>query len=186
MRNKAAIYIFWIGLFSIAGCKELPIEQQLKVFMEDPDNKIKQSITIGDVGIVTKFLPASYRSLMSKNNAIPDSKVDPFYYFNVKFNKKPGDKPEKEKLMYLNFDMQNDFVLLVNNRDSIAPAICQKIENGIAGCYEYMVVFEKGKDEWKDFTLVYHDKMFSIGTVSFVFNEKDILKIPGIKEKELK
>jgi len=162
-------------------------EQRLKSFMEDPDNKIKQSITIGDVGVVTKFLPASYRSLMNKqDDAMPDSKEDPFYYFNVKFNKKPGDKPEKEKLMYLNFDIQNDFVLLVNNRDSIAPAICQKIENGIAGCYEYIVVFEKEKGEWKDFALVYHDKIFSIGTVAFVYNEKDILKIPGIKEKELK
>jgi hypothetical protein len=25
-----------------------------------------------------------------------------------------------------------------------------------------------------------------MGTVAFVYNEKDILKIPGIKEKELK
>ena len=186
MKNNRAIHIFWIGLISIAGCTAISPEQRLKTFMEDPDNKIRQSITIGDVAVVTKFLPASYRSLMSGYDAMPDKKEDPFYYFNIKFNKKPGDKPEKEKVMYLNFDMQNDFVLLVNDRDSIAPVICQKIENGIAGCYEYMVVFEKGKDEWKDFTLVYHDKIFSIGTVSFVYNEKDILKIPDIKEKEPK
>ena len=114
------------------------------------------------------------------------NKDEMFCHFDVKFNKEGTEKPTKEKLLYLNFDMQNDFVLLVNDRDSIAPSICQKIENGTPGSYEYVVVFEKGTDEWKNFTLFYHDKIFSIGTVSFVYSEKDILKIPGINEKEIK
>ena len=138
--------------------------------------------------VVTKFLPVSYRSLIGNKQDSIVQEDDRFYYFNVKFDKKAGDKPAKEKVLYLNFDMQNDFVLLVNDLDSIAPAICQKIENGIAGSYEYMVVFEKqnGEELSKDMTLFYHDKIFSIGTVAFVFNGKDIKKIPKLKAKEPK
>ena len=174
--------IVMVLLFASA-CKQKSPEEKLRNFVEDPDNKITQRITVGDVGIITKFLPASYRSLMNEEKDSLQHNDERFYYFDVKFSKYAIDKPAKEKLLYLNFDMQNDFVLLANNRDSIAPAICQKIENGTAGSYEYMVVFEKGEEDWKDFTLFYHDKIFSIGTVSFVYNENDVMKIPGLKEK---
>ncbi len=171
-------------LLFVVACKEKSPVEKLKSYVEDPDNKITQRITVGDVVVVTRFLPASYRSLMNEEKDTMPGNEDRFYYFDVKFNKNPADKPAKEKLLYLNFDMQNDFVLWVNNRDSIAPSICQKIENGTAGSYEYMVVFERGDAAWKSFTLFYHDKIFNIGTLSFVYNEKDILKIPGIKEKK--
>jgi len=170
------------------ACRQKTPEVSLKSYVDDPVNKITQTITIGDISIVTKFLPASYRSLMGNKQDSIIKEDDRFYYFNVKFDKKAGDKPAKEKVLYLNFDMQNDFVLLVNDKDSIAPAICQKIENGIAGSYEYMVVFEKrnGEELSKDMTLFYHDKIFSIGTVAFVYKEKDIKKIPKLKGKEPK
>lgn len=168
----------------VSACKHKDPEERLKDFVEDPVNKITQKITIGDVGIVTKFLPASYRLLMNSRNDLAGEDGQKFYYFDVQLNKTMGEKPAKEKLLYLNFDMQNDFVLLVNDRDSILPAICQKIENGIAGSYEYMIAFESGEEEWKNFTLFYNDKIFGIGTVAFVYNEKDILRIPGIKEKK--
>jgi hypothetical protein len=166
-----------ILLLLLASCSNKNPEKRLRDFVEDPDNKITQRITIGDVGIVTRLLPSSYRSLMTKEKDSTINKEE-FCYFDVKFNRKATDKQGKEKFLYLNFDMQNDFVLLINNRDSIAPVICQKIENGVTNSYEYMVVFEKGDQDWKDFTLYYHDKIFNIGTVAFVYNEKDILKIP--------
>ena len=173
-----------IVVMILSACSSKSYEQRLKSYVDDPGNKITQEITIGNVNVVTRFLPKSYRSLVNKEDSAANK--ESFYYFDVKFNKKDGDKPAKEKMLYLNFDMQNDFVLLVNNRDSIAPVICQKIENGITHSYEYILVFEKGDNEWKDFTLYYHDKIFSIGTVAFVYNEKNILKIPGIKSKDSK
>jgi hypothetical protein len=179
MINKILVAV----VLFVSACKHKDPEERLKDFVEDPANKITQKITIGDVGIVTKFLPASYRTLMNNSKDSAGENGQNFYYFDVKFNKKMGEKPAKEKLLYLNFDMQNDFVLLVNDRDSIMPAICQKIENGIADSFEYMVVFEKGREEWKNFTLFYNDKIFSIGTVSFVYSEKDILNIPGLKRE---
>jgi len=175
--------IIIIALVIISACSSQNHEQQLKSYVDDPDNKITQAITVGDVGVVSRFLPASYRSLYKPGNETQTSEVkaDNYYYFNVKFNKKVTDKQDKEQLMYLNFDMQKDFTLVTNNSDSIAPAICQKIENGIKGSYEYMLAFEKNDNDQGGFTLLYHDNIFSIGTVAFSYNEKDILKIPGTK-----
>lgn len=171
-------------LVLMVGCQNKNPEKELRSFVEEPANKITQKITIGDVGIVTRFMPKSYRFLMKREKDSMQDSGEQFYYFDVKFSKKMTEKIAKEKLLYLNFDMQNDFVLHANNRDSIMPSICQKIENGVADSYEYIVVFEKGKREWKDFTLYYHDEIFNIGTVAFVYNQQDILKIPGIKNKD--
>jgi hypothetical protein len=179
------IEIFLLVL--ISACQQKTPEQRLKSYVDDPDNKITQAISIGNTGIVTKFLPASYRTLVAGRSDTAFNNDDGFCYFNVRIDRKAGEKPSREQLLYLNFDIENNFVLLVNNRDSLAPAICQKIENGIAGSYEYMVAFEKKENEkWDDFTLIYHDKIFSIGTVAFVYKVKDILKIPGIKDKKQK
>lgn len=176
-----------VVIFFIAACQQKTPEQQLRAFVEDPDNKITQKISVGDVGVVTRFLPSSYRSLIEEKKHSINTDGDDYYYFDVTFNKNTLEKPSKEKLLYLNFDMANDFVLLVNSRDSITPAICQRIENGKSGDHEYIVAFEKKEEgDWRDFTLIYNDKVFSIGTVAFVYNEMDISKIPGQKDNDLK
>ena len=179
MRKEFMIVV----LVVLSACSAKSYEEQLKSYVDDPGNKITQTITVGDVQMVTKYLPSYYRELAGNNkNASGDQ--DGYCYFDVKLNTKKPEKPAKEKLLYLDFDMQKDFALLVNGHDSIAPAICQKIENGIAGCYEYDVAFEKSKnEEWKEFTLVYNDKIFSIGSVSFVFGNNELKKIPKLKEK---
>lgn len=71
--------------------------------------------------------------------------------------------------------MQNDFVMLING-DSVIPVICQKIENGKSGSYEYLMAFEKENLQKKedDFTVFYHDKIFGMGTIAFVYDQNDI------------
>src|SRR5687768_9142996 len=101
-----------IMLMLLFACRQKTPELRLKSYVDDPDNKITQTITIGDISVVTKFLPISYRSLIGNKQDSIVEEDDKFYYFNVKFDKKAGDKPAKEKVLYLNFDMQNDFVLL--------------------------------------------------------------------------
>jgi hypothetical protein len=63
------------------------------------------------------------------------------------------------------------------------PSICQKIENGIPGSYEYMLAFDKtGIDDRNDnFSVVYTDKIFGIGAVAFVYDQHDIKRIPKLK-----
>jgi len=175
--------LWLVLLLLIAGCKSK--EQNFLDYINDPKNKITQRIKVGETEATLKLLTDEYRHFRKREYAdeIPDS-TNGYYYFNMKLEKTTGDKPGKEKILYLDFDMQHDFVMLING-DSISPVICQKIENGKAGSYEYMMAFEKRsvKKEDEDFTVFYHDKIFGMGTIAFVYNQDDIKKIPVLKTK---
>ena len=173
-------------IFLVTGCKAKTSESGYVDYINDPDNKIMQQIKIGEVKASMKWMPAEYRWLMNKRmGREADTAVqDGLYYFDAKFEKTTGEKPAKDKLLYLDFDMQKDFVLLMG-KDSIMPGICQKIENGVSGSYEYMLAFETGKKEnGNDFTVIYNDKIFGIGTIAFVYNQDDLKKIPKLKVKK--
>jgi hypothetical protein len=165
------LYLIWGGLFLFA-CTHRSPQQRLADYINDPKNKITQEIKIGDVTVTTKWIPPN------PNLTIPNIAQDGYSLFNVRFKKMVGENPGKDKAMYLDFDMQNDFTLYCEG-DSIKPAICQKIENGISGNYEYMLAFDKKFDK-KDFSLFYRDKIFGIGVLAFVYGQNDIRKIPGI------
>ncbi|HEV7782326.1 MAG TPA: hypothetical protein VGO58_13725 [Chitinophagaceae bacterium] len=175
-------------LMVFAGCRHATSEQQYINYINDPEHKITQQIKIGDVQATVKWLPAGYRKLKSEKLEEPAAaeEGEGFYFFDVKFDKTKGEKPVAGKLAYLDFDIQKDFVLL-KGKDSLLPLICQKIENGIGGSYQYMLVFEKQEEELtKDFAVVYNDKVFGTGTLAFVYNQEDISKIPKLKSEESK
>jgi hypothetical protein len=73
---------------------------------------------------------------------------------------------------------------LKNNKDSVPAAICQKIENGKGGSYEYLLAFDKVKSNRsnEDFTIIYNDKIFGMGSVAFVYKQNDIKNIPALKK----
>jgi hypothetical protein len=175
---------WWLALFIIAaGCKHKTPEQRYVEYINDPDKKITQVIKVGNTQATLKLLTDEYRNF---SDTSAEDSSGRYYYFNMRFDRSGGDKPEKEKLMYLNFDMQPDFILLKNNRDSVQAAICQRIENGKGGSYEYLLAFEKSNNDEQDknFTIIYNDKIFGMGSVAFVYKQEDIKKIPGLKTKK--
>lgn len=165
------------GLLLAISCANLTPQQRLAAFINDPENKIAQSVQVGYVKAIVKLLPAQYRDPQSQSSI---SKED-YFYFNVRFEKNTVEKPANEKLLYLNFDMQNDFTMFCAG-DSISPVICQKIETGVSGRYEYMVAFQNSNESLSknDFTLYYKDKIFGLGVIAFVYSQKDIQKVPRI------
>lgn len=178
------IWIFCLGIICLCRCTTH--QQGLAEFVNDPKNKITQRITIGNIHTMVKWLPEEYRRLSASGTANTGkiNESDSYYYFNARFDRKDDTKLSKEKTLYLDFDMQNDFSL-VKGKDSILPAICQRIQNGRSNSYEYMLGFEKKENRDQDFILVYHDKIFGIGTVAFVYNADDIKKIPTLNSQKL-
>lgn len=162
------IWLAWL----LTGCAYKTNEQKLAALTV-------QSIQVGNVQVVTKWLP--YYG--AKDSVDGNS----YYYFDIKFQRQETTKPDKEKMMYLNFDMQQDFTLAIG-RDSVVPAICQKIENGMAGSYQYTLAFDnRGKTiDKEDLALVYKDKVFGIGMLAFVYKQADIRKIPKLKSLKAK
>jgi hypothetical protein len=129
--------------------------------------------------VTAKWLPYQYRN----NQPGHPPPHEDYTYFNVRFDRQTTEQPAKEKVVYLDFDMQNDFTLLCS-RDSIAPAICQKVETGVAGRYEYLVAFDNSNNcaGKNDMTLFYKDKIFGLGVVAFVYNQKDVRKVMSLAE----
>ena len=145
-------------------------EKKLRDFLNNPDNKITQTIKLGGVTMVGKWLP-DYRK--NKEN-------DPGYsYFNVRIEKPLTEKIPEGQALYLEFDIAKDFVL-VNGKDSILPAIAQRIQNGVSGRFEYLVAFPESIRQFtgNDHTLVYNDKIFGLGTVAFLYKKEDTNKLP--------
>ncbi len=177
---SSSMKIIWFGILLVAaGCNYKTPQQKFTAFVNDPGNKITQKITVGKVTATVKWMPAAYRRMIDSLTG----QNDEYNYFHVKFEKIEATSLGKEKIMYMDFDIQKDFVLAVG-RDSILPAICQRIQNGLSRSFEYMLAFEKQeKNNDEDFTVVYNDKIFGIGTIAFVFKKEDIKKIPILAAK---
>lgn len=125
-------------------------------------------IKIGDTELMTKLINQS----QSKSDSSHSNSS--YLYFDITINRLAGDKFTKDKTVYLDFDMQKDFVAAVN-RDSLQAAFCQKIENGKSESYEYIVAFEKPANvEATGVTLVYNDKIFGVGKLAFVYQSNDL------------
>lgn len=172
----------WVILGSVIlmSCTGKTPERKWADYISNPKNKITQAIKIGEVQATIQLQPEEYRKFRKVGTEGKNGGKEEYYYFSMKFEKGIGDKPEKEKLLYLNFDMQNDFIMLLKN-DSIPPSICQRIPNGKGGSYEYLLAFENRGRTGEDFTVFYHDKIFGIGTIAFVYKQDDIRKIPALK-----
>ncbi|MGV3768137.1 MAG: hypothetical protein ACO1NW_18540 [Chitinophagaceae bacterium] len=145
---------------------------ELAAYVNNPNNRIRQSIKVGNIIATAKWLPPG----LSGNDA------DGYMYFELNFNSVVNKEWTKEQMTYLNFDMGNDFVLIKEGR-RFSPAICQKVEDGIVQNEQYMLAFECVEDitALKDITLVYSDKIFGIGDIAFAFKATDMKRIPAIK-----
>lgn len=162
--------LFFVVLI-LVSCSVKTADQRFREYINNPANKILQQVNAGSMTVTAKFITEMGKRFLTND----------YYYFNITFDRGVSDKLPHEKLLYADFDMHQDF-FLVTETDSCTPAICQKIENGLPGKYEYILAFEPRKKD-KDFILVYRDKIFGIGTVDFAYKKKDIDKIPGIKTK---
>ncbi|MBS1735181.1 MAG: hypothetical protein JSS98_01075, partial [Bacteroidetes bacterium] len=90
--------IFFLITIGFTRCNQKTDVQRLVEFINKPANKITQKITIGDVEMISKWLPASYRDLgLTGGKGAAEKRNDDtdYCYFNVRFEKGGGDKPDK-------------------------------------------------------------------------------------------
>ncbi len=167
----------------LIGCNKKSPKEQYIDYINESKHHIKQHLKKGEVLITVKYLPSEYLKLMHTNRGLNTFQIDDLSLcLDIKLDKVKGIKLPKDKTLYLDFDMQKDF-MLVAGQDSLLPVICQKVENGISESFQYLLVFSKPQTHpiVTDFSLVYNDKIFGTGQTSFVYKQKDILKIPQFK-----
>ena len=183
MKKAKSIFVFITGIFCVISCKNRTPAEKYSDYIADPSNHICYKEKVNDARIVLKYIPVEQQKFISKNETSKAVYSDNIY-FDMKFSK-PGLKKDKSKDLYLDFDIQNDFQLDINNK-LLIPAICQKIGNGIKDEYEYIIAFDETPLEFSQATkadLIYTDKMFSVGQRKYTFKKQDILKIPKLTDQ---
>jgi len=179
MKNKLTLLLLVIVAFSCRGKTNF---HDYLAYLNDPRHKITQQIKVGNIQVTLKLIPEFLQNISFQSYSDIPKGNNSYYLFDIRFDKVNGEKPSKEKLLYMDFDLQKDFAMQIG-RYTLFPAICQKIENGIPGSYQYLIAFPKGGRSEKDFDfgLLYEDKVFGVGTIAFLYKKDDIKKIPVIK-----
>jgi hypothetical protein len=131
----------------------------LAVACRDRKEKLlTQSVTVGDNKCIVQRMPAEFNE---GENA--DGRFD---YFRVILQSK-AKLMDSSHVNYINFGMENA-IRMVLNKDTLVPAFVQRIANGKKENYEYMVAFDKNKDE-QPFEIVINEQALEIGQVSLKF-----------------
>lgn len=165
---------FFIALIFLilVGCDDLSGDRANKLKVNE---RFKQSIQIGNIKVATTILPGDKISGENINTGYDtiSNGGEGLLNFNVMIEKQDAIKVPKEKQLYLDYDMQKDFVL-VDNGDTLMPVFCHRIENGRINNYEYILSFEKKNDPSdKNFTLFYNDNIFGIGSIAFPYKDNN-------------
>lgn len=143
---------------------------QLMTYLDNPKNLLVQKVTVNNSQITIKYLPKEVETMLGKKKSYDsvDENYDDFIHFKININKKDFKTEDKNIINYQNFYIQNDFKL-VNISDTIIPAICERINNGIKDDNEYLVVFTRPVKLSDKFTLIYEDKLFGVGKQEFLY-----------------
>lgn len=164
-----------ILILTLQSCTNNKQNSQLMAYLKNKKNHFIQKVVVNNSVITIKYLPKEVETMLDKKNVydIVDKNYDEFIHFKININKK-GFKPEdKNTINYQNFYVQNDFKL-VNMSDTITPAICEKINNGIKDDNEYIVVFTRPVTLSDKFSLVYDDKIYGVGKHEFLYDTNEL------------
>lgn len=164
-------------LLTVQACSNTT-KENYKVFTHLKDPQI-QKIMVNNSEITVKYLPKGDKVIEVRKRGVnsSESNYDMFLYFEVNINKKNLSIGDLNTANYLNFYIQNDFKL-VNNTDTLIPALCQKINDGIKDNNKYIVVFQKPAPLSNNFFFIYDDKLFGVGRQKFLYDLDEFKKLP--------
>jgi hypothetical protein len=151
------------GLF-LYGCGEVAITGKEKLSVKKEEVGLVKSRQLQGVEYRVQFLPG-YQETKS------------FYYF--KFNIKTATiEKDKELLQYMNYQMQQDFVLRLRG-DSILSVFYQPVPKAFGNNYEYLVAFEHGTandQPFEEMEFIFDDHVISNKPIVFPYTSKDFAK----------
>lgn len=147
----------WVMLLSVLLCCS-----KVKKHVSHP-HEIRVGNTIVNANMIKSDFPGNMNMTGEKE------KKEGIVYFLIRMNRPGAERMEKEKSLYLDFDIQQDFLLL-SHKDSIQAGFTQRVQSGVSDRYEFVVAFDTSNAKIrKPTTFIYKDQIFGIGTISFVF-----------------
>jgi hypothetical protein len=144
MKRIAGLFVLTLVFF---GCRSR--EEKL----------VTKSVSVGDNKCIIQQIPASF----NEGSADEESRFD---YFRVILESK-AKLTDSSHVNYVNFGMESAMRMVIG-KDTVSPAIVQRIANGKKENYEYMVAFEKNVNH-TPFEILINDNTLEIGQVSLKF-----------------
>lgn len=171
---------------AFCSCHRNTAAKDLITYVNDPGNGITQEQDIRDNHLQLQYIPSTLQVLSVNGTELSATalqqekqKYDSFMYFRFSILNSVY-KPAGDTLNYLNFNMQDDLMLVTDNKDTVPCVFYQKIAGANKFNNEFIVVFEKPLQEMSDFHFVYTDKVFGLATRSFPFRRADLDHIPQL------
>jgi hypothetical protein len=128
----------------------------LSACTSEPDKLVTRSVEQRGNKCIVQQLPASYDKDNGENR---------FNYYRVIIESK-AKIIDSSHVNYVNFGMESS-IWKVAAADTLYPAFVHRIANGKKDNYEYIVSFEKVKNN--NFEIVINDQAFEMGLVSIKF-----------------
>jgi len=196
--------ILFLSLSALVfSCKEeIRTEAQLHKWINNPENGLLQSKTVGGIKITAKYLPAQYLAFMEiKDITKPTSKqkdsILSQYSKSLTFllNISPANQSLdimkagvanmeefKERVAEMNFGI-SEYISLKTEKDEFSPTLLN-LENvyGLKDDRNIYLVFAnqtKGQNIFSssNYDLTFQDNIFNSGISHFIFKKKDIDKL---------
>ncbi len=146
------------------GCKESAKNEISK----EVNNEYSKTIKTNTASINFRFIP---KGSIGDPKTSDNSKDSSFIYFQAQFIFNQSDKQLNiAEAQYINFGIEKDFRLIIG-RDSLLPAICQRMVMNNKNLLRYMLAFEKPEhyDGKENYRIYLDDHELGIGKISASF-----------------
>lgn len=206
-RIHTYLYLLCIGLFFSAcmGRKKLKAEAYM-AWYKDADNGLSKEKIVGGYKIKMRYVPADYliyKEMLASPKANRDS-VAQYYQNNVALvlsispvavDPKDGDRnimydglekfeDYKKRVFDLNFNIEDLVELKLDEHTTLVPSI-YNVENtyGLSKELNFNLVFSptaavKDLSKYEQLDVVLNDRVFETGISHFVFEKKELDKLP--------
>lgn len=173
----------------------------LMLWVEDPQNHLRQKKNIGELTYTIQYKPAQYIlckeydefSNMPADSIIMETKqLNEMNYFNIKveidgFNDEfikynlSQTQSYEDRVKYFSYAMQND-LKLVDGEDTLNCVLFHFERTfNVAPYAIFMAAFpNKNKDKITSKTFIYNDKYLGSGSVKFLLKATDLKEIPTL------
>ena len=160
-------FFYFLLLQGITGCLH-----------KESSNRQHSQHEAKGVSVAATFMKTEKHSSASANlRSVKQEEGDVYLQFMIRLEK-PGFTADSKTVNYLDFEMQNDFMLVVGTSDTVLPQLVHRVATGKKDQFEYIVVFNQGpviRSQNEDVVIVYDDKIFGLGKEIFAFKKRDIL-----------
>jgi hypothetical protein len=195
MKLKKIIFVFCFIILIACSKKKLGSTEYIK-YIEDENNGLKTTKSIGRVNYSLQYKPADY-IILKENRELTDLNEDlkEMQYYTLqyslidnskdilKFNLNASNE-YYERVNYFSFGLQND-IYLVDGTDTLECKLFNYVRSyGLSPKADFVLAFDVvKKDKIENKQLVIDDKVYGGSMIKLFIDKKDINNIPELIRK---